>query len=83
MGGATTMPLVTRRGQVQQRQVWCGLGQCRICSCPAFDGRGNLCENCGHHYDEHTTKSFRAGGTFAQPHHGGVDETGVNQCPQT
>jgi hypothetical protein len=37
----------------------CGLGQCSLCSCPAIKGQGNRCEDCGHHYDEHTTKPFR------------------------
>lgn len=35
-----------------------GLGRCRLCSCQAFRGRGNICEDCGHHYDEHTTSPF-------------------------
>lgn len=57
---ASTLQLLARPGQTQERQVGCGLGQCRRCSCPAFGGRGNVCEDCGHHYDEHTTSPFRA-----------------------
>ena len=39
--------------------IWCGLGRCSRCSCPAFQGRGNICEYCSHHYDEHGTSPFR------------------------
>lgn len=33
----------------------CALGPCKRCSCGKFGGNGNICEECGHHYDEHTT----------------------------
>jgi hypothetical protein len=42
------------------RELWCGLGRCGRCSCPSFQGRGNICEYCGHHYDDHGTSPFRA-----------------------
>jgi hypothetical protein len=45
-------------GHTLERRFRCGLGQCRLCSCPAFKGQGNRCEDCGHHYDDHTTKPF-------------------------
>ena len=35
-----------------------GLGRCSKCSCPGFKGNGNICEDCGHHYDEHNTSPF-------------------------
>jgi hypothetical protein len=57
------MQIVPRAPSVSQTRecpFWCGLGQCRRCSCVAFKGRGNICEDCGHHYDDHTTKSFRS-----------------------
>jgi hypothetical protein len=38
----------------------CGLGRCGRCSCSSFADRGNVCEYCGHHYDEHGTSPFRA-----------------------
>ena len=41
------------------RQYWMGLGPCKICSCRAFRGHGNICEECGHYYDEHTTSPMR------------------------
>jgi hypothetical protein len=33
----------------------CGMGKCRICSCPSFTGGGNICSDCGHRYDDHAT----------------------------
>jgi hypothetical protein len=42
------------------RELWCGLGRCGRCSCPSFQGQGNICEYCGHHYDDHGTSPFRA-----------------------
>jgi hypothetical protein len=42
------------------RSLWCGLGRCGRCSCPSFKGRGNICEDCGHRYDDHGTSPFRA-----------------------
>ncbi len=47
-------------GPTLERQFGCGLGQCRRCSCWAFKGGGNICEDCGHDYDDHTTKPFRS-----------------------
>ena len=55
------MQLVPRAVRRRERQVRCGLGQCRLCSCWAFRGQGNVCEDCRHHYDDHTTKPFRTG----------------------
>ncbi len=54
------MRIVPSVGHTRERQFLCGLGQCRLCSCQAFKGRGNICEDCGHHYDDHTTKPFRS-----------------------
>lgn len=51
------MQIVSNVDQTRE-QFRCGLGECRICSCRAFKGRGNICEDCGHYYDEHTTKPF-------------------------
>jgi uncharacterized Zn finger protein (UPF0148 family) len=41
-------------------ELWSGLGRCSRCSCPSFKGQGNICEYCGHHYDDHGTSPFRA-----------------------
>jgi hypothetical protein len=55
------MPSAIRACRPRRMPVRCGLGQCRLCSCHAFRGRGNVCEDCRHHYDDHTTKPFRTG----------------------
>jgi hypothetical protein len=39
----------------RSEDLFCGLGPCKYCSCRRFRGNGNICEECGHHYDEHTT----------------------------
>jgi hypothetical protein len=57
------MLLVHRSCRQVRHPVRYGLGQCRICSCIAFRGQGNQCEDCGHHYGDHTTKPFRTGVT--------------------
>lgn len=59
------MQLVPCADWTRERRVRCGLGQCRLCSCSAFRGQGNVCEDCGHHYGDHTTKPFRTGATDA------------------
>jgi hypothetical protein len=43
-----------------ERETLCGLGRCGRCSCPSFQGQGNICEYCGHHYDDHGTSPFIA-----------------------
>jgi len=41
-------------------RIRCGYGDCTHrdygvkCLCPAYSGQGNLCENCGHQYSDHT-----------------------------
>jgi len=37
------------------RRVTAGYGSCGVggCACQSFMGTGNLCANCGHHYDFH------------------------------
>lgn len=30
-----------------------GFGRCSKCSCKAFEGRGDVCKNCGHAYKAH------------------------------
>lgn len=30
-----------------------GFGRCSKCSCKAFEGRGDVCKNCGHAYKKH------------------------------
>lgn len=30
-----------------------GFGGCHKCSCKEFEGLGDICENCYHHYDDH------------------------------
>jgi hypothetical protein len=30
-----------------------GYGACSRCACKAFDGNGQVCENCGHKYADH------------------------------
>ena len=30
-----------------------GFGRCSQCKCPAFEGRGDICKNCGHNYRKH------------------------------
>jgi hypothetical protein len=32
----------------------CGLGRCTRCNCVKFMGNGNICEYCGHDYDDHS-----------------------------
>jgi len=54
------MQIAPHAFQALERQCWFGLGQCRRCSCQAFKGAGNICEDCGRHYDDHTTKLFRS-----------------------
>jgi hypothetical protein len=83
--GDPTVQLGARPGQTRERQIWCGLGQCRLCSCPAFRGPGNRCEDCGHHYDEHTTSLGLRGRQSRKPSSTGhgADDVGVNQCPLT
>jgi hypothetical protein len=54
------MKIATRIGPTPKRQFSFGLGRCRLCSCWAFKGSGNICEDCGHHYDDHATKPFRS-----------------------
>ena len=54
------MQTVPHSGQTREHQFWCGLGQCRRCSCWAFKGAGDICEDCGDHYNDHTTKPFRS-----------------------
>jgi hypothetical protein len=53
--GTTTPAEKTPRSHLR-----CGLGRCGRCSCPSFDGNGNICEYCGHHYGDHGTSPFRA-----------------------
>lgn len=69
------MLLVPCASRMRERRVWCGLGQCRVCSCSAFRGQGNVCEDCGHHYDDHTTKPFRTGVTNSRQCAGAGHET--------
>jgi hypothetical protein len=64
------MPLLRDASHTRERRLSCGLGQCRICSCPAFKGHGNICEDCGHHYGDHTTKPFRTGATGSRQYIG-------------
>ena len=35
------------------RRARAGTGPCTKCSCSRFQGRGSVCENCKHHYNEH------------------------------
>jgi hypothetical protein len=76
------MQLVSRARRTWERPARCGLGKCRLCSCVAFRGRGDVCEDCGHHYGDHTTKPFRAGVT-GLPQHAGrapqADEGGMDR----
>lgn len=30
-----------------------GFGRCSKCSCKSFEGRGDVCKNCGHAYKAH------------------------------
>ena len=30
-----------------------GYGRCSKCNCPAYEGNGNICDNCGHNYKAH------------------------------
>lgn len=39
---------VTRSGSSSE-----GFGRCSKCSCKAFEGRGDVCKNCGHAYKAH------------------------------
>ena len=54
------MQIARHAGLTQERPVKCGLGKCRICSCWAFKGGGDICEDCTHHYDDHATKPFHS-----------------------
>ena len=36
-----------------RRRAHAGTGSCTKCTCSRFEGRGSICENCKHHYDEH------------------------------
>ena len=33
-----------------------GFGACNRCSCQAFEGTGQCCDNCGHNYSDHFWK---------------------------
>jgi hypothetical protein len=81
------MQLNARPGQTPERQIWCGLGPCRLCSCPAFRGppQGNRCEDCGHHYGDHTTSLGLVRASRAQTSSAGMGPVtrGVNRCPLT
>jgi len=46
----------SRNQTKQHREICSGLGRCSLCNCPGFKGNGNICEDCGHRYDEHDTK---------------------------
>jgi hypothetical protein len=54
------MKIASHTGPTREHQITFGLGRCRLCSCWAFRGSGNICEDCGHHYDDHATKRFRS-----------------------
>jgi hypothetical protein len=36
------------------RRARAGTGPCTKCNCSRFEGRGSVCENCKHHYNEHS-----------------------------
>jgi len=40
--------IVTRGGTTSE-----GFGSCSKCSCKKFEGRGDVCKNCGHAYKNH------------------------------
>lgn len=40
--------IVTRGGNASE-----GFGRCSKCSCKSFEGRGDVCKNCGHAYKAH------------------------------
>ncbi len=40
--------IVTRGGTTSE-----GFGRCSKCSCKEFEGRGDVCGNCGHAYKAH------------------------------
>lgn len=40
--------IVTRGGTASE-----GFGRCSKCSCKSFEGRGDVCKNCGHAYKAH------------------------------
>jgi hypothetical protein len=46
-------PTRIRTGITLPITAW--LGQCSRCGCYSFRGSGNVCEDCGHHYDDHGT----------------------------
>lgn len=43
-----SIEVVTRGGGDSE-----GFGRCSKCSCNAFEGRGDVCKNCGHAYKAH------------------------------
>lgn len=43
-----TTEAVTRGGSSSE-----GFGRCSKCSCKEFEGRGDVCRNCGHAYKAH------------------------------
>ncbi len=43
-----TAEAVTRGGSSSE-----GFGRCSKCSCKEFEGRGDVCRNCGHAYKAH------------------------------
>ncbi len=47
--------LMHQPGLIKQAGIKMGYGNCTHngCICPAFDGSGELCANCGHNYSYH------------------------------
>ena len=43
----------------ERRLARAGTGSCTRCTCSRFEGRGSVCENCRHHYDEHNIAAAR------------------------
>lgn len=33
--------------------VYTGYGRCTVCNCAEYKGVGEICERCGHNYNEH------------------------------
>ena len=34
-------------------EVNAGYGRCSVCNCAEYKGMGNVCERCGHSFEEH------------------------------
>ena len=45
---SNSIQVITRGGSASE-----GFGRCSKCNCKEFEGRGQICRNCGHAYKAH------------------------------